>query len=197
MKKQLTKTVAAMILLASGFLASANDSKREVSLTTKNQKEVVLKMNNIKEGTQISLLSADGKLLFQDRVGASEYGKVFNLSSLEKGKLQLEIENDETLEVMSVEVTDDAAWIQSGSQQVIQKPIVKHNGEGMKIYFGEEHSSMKIAIFDQQGSVAFRDNVKSEDGSLKRYDISKLSSGQYNIQFTADGRSFYHTITLD
>lgn len=197
MKKQLTKTVAAMILLASGFLASANDSKREVSLTTKNQKAVILKMNNIKEGTQISLLGADGKVLFQDKAGENEYGKVFNLSKLEKGELQLEIENEETLEVMSIEVTEDAAWIQSGSEQVIQKPIVKHNGEGMKIYFGEGHASMKIAVFDQQGSVAFRDNVKSEDGSLKRYDISKLSSGQYNIQFTADGRSFYHTITLD
>lgn len=197
MKKQITKAVAAIVLLASGFLASANESEREISLSTENQKAVVLKMNNIKAGTQISLRDENGKLLFEDKADANQYGKVFNLSLLEKGQLQLEIENEETLEIMSIEVTESAASIKKGSEQVFNKPIVKHNGDQMKIYFGESQSGMKITVLDQYGDVAFKDRVKSSDSSLKRYDVSKLSSGKYNIQFTADGRSFYHTITLD
>ncbi len=195
MKKQITKAVAAIVLLASGFLASANESEREISLSTENQKAVVLKMENIKVGTHISLRDENGKLLFEDRADGSHYGKVFNLTLLEKGELQLEIENNETLEVMSIEVTESSASIKSGSERVFKKPIVKHNGESMKIYFGESQSGMKITVLDQYGDVAFRDNAKS-GSALKRYDVSKLS-GKYNIQFTADGRSFYHTITLD
>lgn len=196
MKNQITKAAAAIVLLASGFLASANESEREISLSTENQKAVVLKMNNIKAGTQISLRDDNGKLLFEDKANANQYGKVFNLSLLEKGELQLEIENGETLEVMSILVTDSSASIEQGSEKVFHKPIVKHNGESMKIYFGAS-SSMKITVLDQFGDVAFKDNIKEDASSLKRYDVSKLSSGKYNIQFTADGRSFYHTITLD
>lgn len=197
MKKQITKAVAAIVLLASGFIASANESEREVSLTTENQKAVVLKMNNIKEGTQISLRDENGKLLFQDKAEASQYGKVFNLSLLKKGELQLEIENNETLELMSIEVTENSASLKTGSEKIFQKPIVKHTDDLMKIYFGKGHSDMKVKLIDQYGTIAFRDNVNSKESSFKRYDISKLSSGRYNIQFTADGRSFYHTITLD
>jgi hypothetical protein len=116
---------------------------------------------------------------------------------LEKGELQLEIENDETLEIMSIEVTASSATIKAGSDQLFQKPIVKHSGESMKIYFGESEDGMKVTVLDQYGGVAFKDKVEARDGSLKRYDVSKLSSGKYNIQFTANGRSFYHTITLD
>ncbi|MFT6871789.1 MAG: hypothetical protein ACJAVN_000791 [Roseivirga sp.] len=197
MKKQITKAVAAIVLLASGFLASANESEREISLSTENQKAVVLNMNNIKVGTHISLRDEHGKLLFEDIADANQYGKIFNLSLLEKGELQLEIENDETLEVMSIEVTASSASIKAGSDQLFQKPIVKHNGESMKIYFGESEDGMKVTVLDQYGDVAFKDKVEAGDGSLKRYDVSKLSSGKYNIQFTANGRSFYHTITLD
>ncbi|MBO3700597.1 hypothetical protein [Roseivirga sp. E12] len=195
MKKQITKAVAAIVLLASGFLVSANESEREISLSTENQKAVVLKMNNIKAGTQISLRDENGKLLFEDKADANQYGKVFNLSLLEKGQLQLEIENEETLEIMAIEVTESSASIMAGSEKVFQKPIVKHNGESMKIYFGEGESGMKITVLDQYGDVAFKDKVEA-GSALKRYDVSKLS-GKYNIQFTADGRSFYHTITLD
>lgn len=196
MKKQITKAVAAMVLLASGFLASANESEREVSLSTENQKAVVLKMNNIKTGTQISLRDENGKLLFEDVADANQYGKVFNLSLLEKGDLQLEIENNETLEIMSIEVTESSASIKAGSEHVFQKPIIKHNGGSMKIYFGEGEASMKMTVLDQYGDIAFKDKVNG-GSKMKRYDVSKLSSGKYNIQFTADGRSFYHTITLD
>ena len=196
MKKQITKAVAAIVLLTSGFMASANESEREVSLTTEKQKAVVLKMDKVKIGTQISLFDNDGNVLFKDKTKTSQYGKVFNLDLLEKGELKLEIENAETLEVLSIEVTETEAWLKPGEQEIIQKPIIKHNSDLMKVYFGESHTEMKITVFDQYGSVAFRDANEKGNG-LKRYDISKLQSGKYNIQFTADGRSFYHTITLD
>ncbi|MFY0594363.1 DUF3244 domain-containing protein [Roseivirga sp.] len=196
MKNQIKTLAAAAIFLASGFIASANETEREISLTTENQKAVVLRMDNVKAGTQISLLDENGKVLFQDEASAEAYGKVFNLSKLDKGQLQLEIESDETLEVMSIQVTEESARIESGSKKLIEKPIIKHNDKGMKIYFGKDHAGMKVSVFDEQGSIAFRDNVES-NGSMKRYDISKLSSGEYKVQFTADGRSFYHTITLN
>ena len=196
MKKQITKAVAVIVLLTSGFIAAANESEGEVSLTTEKQKAVVLKMDNIKVGTQISLFDDEGKVLFKDKAENNQYKKVFNLDLLEKGELMLEIENAETLEMLPIVVTETEAWLKPGEQEIIYKPIIKQNGHLMKVYFGNNSTKMKITVFDQHGSIAFRDSNK-KGNVLKRYDTSKLQSGKYNIQFTADGRSFYHTITLD
>ncbi len=194
MKKQFTTALAAIALLASGFTATANESEREFSLTTENQKAVVLQMNNIEAGTQISLRDEEGKLLFKDHASSNQYGKVFNLNQMEEGQLYLEIENAEKLEVMSIEVTETEASMDTEAELVIEKPSVRISDGTMKVYFGENESVCGMKIYDNLGSVAFKDQVGS--ASMKRYDVSKLAEGQYEIQFTAKGRNFYHTITL-
>ena len=42
MKNQITKVLVGLILLASGFLATANEKEREITLKTAKSKSVVL-----------------------------------------------------------------------------------------------------------------------------------------------------------
>lgn len=153
MKKQFTKALAAIVLLASGFTATANES--EISLTTEKQKAVVLQMNNIEAGTQISIVDEQGKLLFKDQAASNQYGKVFNLNQLEEGQLYLEIESAEKLEVMSIEVTETKASLSSKAELVIEKPSVRINDGTMKVYFVENESVCGVKIYDSLGDVAY------------------------------------------
>ena len=194
MKKQFTTALAAILLLASGFTATANESEREISLTTEKKKAVVLQMKNIEAGTQISLIDEEGKLLFKDKAASNQYGKVFNLNQLEEGQFYLEIESAEKLEVMSIQVTETEASLNSQAELVIEKPVVKIADGTMKVYFGENETVCGMKIYDNLGSVAFKDQIGS--AQMKRYDISKLAGGKYEIQFTAKGRKFYHTVSL-
>ncbi len=194
MKKQFTNALAAIVLLASGFTATANESKKEISLTTEKEKAVVLQMNNLEAGTQISIVNEEGKLLFKDEAKSNQYGKVFNLNQLEEGQLYLEIESAEKLKVMSIEVTKTQASLSNQAELVIEKPSVRIADGTMKVYFGENESVCGMKIYDNLGSVAFKDQIGS--AQMKRYDVSKLAEGSYEIQFTAKGRNFYHTITL-
>ena len=84
MKNQITKVLAGLILLASGFLATANEKEREITLKTAKSKSVVLQMNNVKIGTEVTLWNQSGKLLFKDQVDNDTYSKIFNLDLLEK-----------------------------------------------------------------------------------------------------------------
>ena len=86
MKNQITKVLAGLILLASGFLATANEKEREITLKTAKSKSVVLQMNNVKIGTEVTLWNQSGKLLFKDQVDNDTYSKIFNLDLLEKGE---------------------------------------------------------------------------------------------------------------
>lgn len=84
MKNQITKVLVGLILLASGFLATANEKEREITLKTAKSKSVVLQMNNVKIGTEVTLWNQSGKLLFKDQVDNDTYSKIFNLDLLEK-----------------------------------------------------------------------------------------------------------------
>lgn len=53
-----------------------------------------------------------------------------------------------------------------------------------------------MKMTDQFNDLVYKHHLNGSEGGMKRYDVSKLSSGKYNIQFTADGRSFYHTIII-
>ncbi len=196
MKTQITKTLLAIALLAAGFVANANENEREIELTTVKQKAVVLQMQNIQEGTKISLRSESGELLFEDEAESNEYGKVFNLQQMEAGNLTLEVENSESLEILPIEVTATSAEMNKAASIKISKPLVKHNAESLKVYLGKNCLDMQVTIFDQYDDVVHRSEIEKGGAKVQRYDISDLSDGNYKIQFTADGRSFYHTITL-
>ena len=196
MKTQITKTLLAIALLAAGFVANANENEREIELTTVKQKAVVLQMQNIQEGTKISLRSESGELLFEDEAESNEYGKVFNLQQMEAGNLTLEVENSESLEILPIEVTATSAEMNKAASIKISKPLVKHNEESLKVYLGKNCLDMQVTIFDQYDDVVHRSEIEKGGAKVQRYDISDLSDGNYKIQFTADGRSFYHTITL-
>ena len=197
MKTQITKTFMAIALLAAGFVANATEKNREIELTTVKQKAVVLQMQNIEEGTTISLRSESGALLFEDKAEGNEYGKVFNLQEMEEGKFTLELESAESLEILPIEVTKEAAEMDKSASIYISKPVVKHNGELLKVYLGKKCLDMQMTIFDEYGKVAHRSQIEKGDAKVQRYDISDLADGNYKVQFTADGRSFYHTIALD
>lgn len=196
MKTQISKLMAAILLMVCGMTAQANGNEREISLKTENSKTVVLEMKHIKSGTDISIWNEEGKLLYQDEVRGNSYARLFNLDQLEKGELTLEIENEESLEVMQINVSEEAAVLKKSDQQVYSKPVVKLAGDQLKVYFGEGHKCAEMKITDQFSDTVFEGNISKDEKGLKRYDVSKLSEGKYNIQFTADGRSFYHTIII-
>lgn len=197
MKTQITKSLMVIALLASSLLTSANENERAIELTTENEKAVVLNMQNIQEGTRIRLWNESGELLFEDKAQNDFYGKVFNLRQMEEGNFTLEIENEESLEILPIKVTNSSAKMNKAAGVYISKPVVKSNGESLKVYLGQKCLEMQMTIFDQYDDVVHRSDIKKSESKVKRYDVSDLAPGQYKIQFSADGRSFYHTITLN
>ena len=197
MKNQITKVMLAIVLLASGFLANANEREREIYLKTANSKSVVLQINNAKIGSEVTLWSQSGELLFKDQVNQNTYSKVFNLNQLEKGELILEVESQESLEVMPISVTEEKAEFINKEERLYAKPVIRIEEDLMKVYLKDDHRGFKMKITDQLGQSVFKQTIDENSKGLKRYDVSKLSKGEYNIQFTADGRSFYHTIIIE
>lgn len=129
MKNQFTKIVAGIVLLTSGFMAQASKTEREIYIKREASKSVVLQMKNVTEGTKVSIWNRSGDLLFSDRVTGESYSKVFDLKHLQKGELLLEVENESSLEVLPIEVTEESATLKRNEEKVYVKPVVRltHN----------------------------------------------------------------------
>lgn len=198
MKTQITKLMAAAMLLAASFTGNATEktTERSLKVSAKNSKAVVLQLGDLSAGTEISIWGAGGQLLFHDNATGSEYAKVFNLKSLAQGEIYLEIENAGTLEILPIEVTESSARIKRSAEVIIEKPLVKQSKESAKVYFGQNGADMKVILFDQRNDIVYRHHVADGTGS-KTYDLSKLENGSYKFQFSANGRTFFHTIILN
>ena len=197
MKTQITKVLAVAMMITASFAAQATNSntERNLKVSAQSQKAVVLQLANLSGDTEISMYDQDGKLLFQDSAEGEAYAKTFDLRSIEAGEVYLEIENDERLEILPIAVTDNKAQIKRSAEQIIEKPIVKMNGDMAKVFFGDNESEVRVTLYDNAQDIAFRETVESETAS-KTYDMSKLAEGAYKMQFSANGRTFYHTIIL-
>jgi len=195
MKTSIKNIAAAFMLMASTTLSANNgNSEKNVKVSTENSKAVVLQLNNLSEGTAISLVDQNGQVLFQDEAQAAKYSKVFNLNSLKEGEIYLEIESDEQLEVLTIQVTDTEAYLEKSAEVLIEKPILKMNGDQAKVFFGKNEGQTKVTIFDANHDIAFRHNAQS--GSARAYDLSDLPAGSYTFQFKTGDRTFYEGITV-
>ncbi|GAB5524895.1 MAG: hypothetical protein Roseis2KO_27670 [Roseivirga sp.] len=190
--------MAAAIILVASFSANATNanSERSLKVSAKNSKAVVLQLGDLPAGTSITIWTSEGELLFRDNTNDAEYAKVFNLKSLEQGEIYLEIESAGQLEILPIEVTASSAQIKRSAETIIEKPVVKQSEGSAKVYFGQNSADMKVTLFDQQHDIVYRHNVADGTGS-KTYDLSKLENGTYKFQFSARGRTFFHTVILN
>lgn len=193
----MTKLIAAAMLLAAGFTANATGTPAEdrVTIAVENQKAVVMQLNDLEEGTTISLKDENGRVLFTDQAEAGDYGKVFNLKALGEGELTLEIESASRLEILPIEMTASAATIMASDEMVVDKPVVKLTKEHAKVYFGAKTGAVKVTLFDSNDDIVYRHSLNGGTNK-KSYDLSKLSAGTYKFQFKTGLRTFYHYITL-
>lgn len=198
MKTQITKLMAAAMLLTASFSANATDnaSERSLKVSAKNSKAVVLQLGSLPAGTNITIWNDKGDLLFRDNTNDSEYAKVFNLKSLEEGEIYLEIESAGQLEILPIEVTSSSAKIKRSAEVIIEKPVVKQTEGAAKVYFGQNNTDMKVTLFDASNDIVYRHTVADGTGS-KTYDLSKLEDGAYKFQLSANGRTFFHTVILN
>lgn len=195
MKTRITNIAAALLLMAGTALnANTGDSPRSVEVSTENSKAVVIKLNNLTDGTEILLKDEAGRVLFQDEAEKAKYTKILNLNALEEGAQYLEIESDEQLKVLTIQVNDMEAYLQKPAEILIEKPILKAKGDMAKIFFGKNEGGTKVVLFNENQDVVYRGNCKGK--SVLTYDLSNLAAGKYTFHFKTGDRTFYESITV-
>jgi YbbR domain-containing protein len=195
MKTQI-KLVAIILLMVLGMSAEAYVPERVVSISIDNNKTVVLYMKNLIGKTGITLIDENGNQLFSESTSEGFFGKALNLSSIEEGTYQLEIDSQDRLEMMTVVVSGNSASIVKKEVLAI-KPILKVNNDLAKVFFAGSGEAVEITLYNSNGTVQYREQHLDNEVSVKKFDLSDLEEGTYKLKFRVNNRNFYHTIVLN
>jgi hypothetical protein len=161
---------------------------------SESEKSLIVEFSNQKEeDATISILDENGAVIHIDKAkNTIAYTKKFNLLKLEKGKYTLKIVRESTKTIQFFEVTKKGIVINNNERKDITAPSVKQEDSKFDVVISSITNKMSVKVLDQNGEVIFEDAQKGITTLNKRYNLSNITKGEYLIQVTVDGETYYH-----
>ena len=174
-------SVAICIIL---FLHTATATEHTLKYKYEYTKSFALSLEEMQNQTHTIQIKDQNDFVFLDEKveGASNFGKMYNLENLPKGKYFLVIENDEKIITQLIWANERFLSIEAKNQLEVLKPTIEVAATYLDInmlYFQKD----KIAILlkDAAGNVLYNDQFKTFGSLNKRFNINNLPKGNYQI----------------
>ncbi|MBK6266652.1 hypothetical protein JKA74_16520 [Marivirga sp. S37H4] len=199
MKKTKITQIAAVLLLIILPLVSFASGAPVVKLTKGANKMLTLRVGAIQsESIKVTLKDNFGHLLFSEQVTEkNEFIKRFDLNNLKSGHYKIEVESEMNIRVMPVQVNWEDIEIMEQEFSVLNKPFIKMNANGIFDFnlLNLESQKTTVLILDDKGKVVYKDYLGAFAEYKRRYDLSQLDKGNYNIIVNKGNRSYEKLIS--
>ncbi len=196
---KIQKSVVTAVLLLLPLLSFA-DGFPFVKLTSKENKMITLRVGSAESDlTNIRIKNQFGQVLYAETVeNVNGILKNFDLSHLESGRYKIELENDLNIEEFPITITWDSVTVAENQFNTIHKPFVKLKENGIVDfnYLNLKSNNTSVLITNSKGNVIYKENLGNQSGIEKRFDISSLEKGEYQIMVQSGDRNFKHSIAL-
>ncbi|WP_350137727.1 hypothetical protein [Fulvivirga sp.] len=199
MKMTKAKRFGAVIVLTLLPLLGFSKGLPFLKVSDKEAKVLTLRMaTDATEKFKISLKDNFGKVLFSENVANSNgYIKSFDLKNLTSGEYTIEMENETYTKVMPVTIDSEAIVISHPTFETVYHPYVKVSDKKMDLnYLNVNQEATAMVIRDAAGNIIFKNSLGSDLNFSKRFDLSKLPVGSYNVEVLSGKKTFYNTIEV-
>ncbi|MGM0581021.1 MAG: DUF3244 domain-containing protein [Bacteroidota bacterium] len=197
LKIQKSVVTAVLVLLP---LMSFADGFPFVKLTSKENKMITLRVGSAESDlTNIRIKNQFGQVLYTETVeNVNGILKNFDLRHLESGRYSIELENALNIEVLPISITWDSVKVVENQFNTIHKPYVKLKENGIVDfnYLNLNSNKTSVLITNSKGNVIYKEDLGSQSGIEKRFDISSLDKGEYQIMVHSGDRNFKNNIAL-
>lgn len=198
--KQLIKNSLLVIMFIMSLSTFASGASPYVKVKSYDAKKfvVIIKSANPTD-LQISLKDNNNYQIYSERHANLKdgYAKKFDVADLPDGSYFLEIENEQKIDVYSIEIAEGQLNIENDSRVAIFKPQVFQKGNMVDIAMLKYLDvPMTFSIINNTNDIVYEDTLADSQSVNKRYDMSKLDPGIYTLRFNLAGRSFTKSIDL-
>lgn len=198
MKDLLKKITLVVALLSLNLAVFANAIEPDVRITTAaDAKKFSLELANIEAGaTTVTLFDANGVALINEKAGKNTYGKVFNLVNLPTGSYELVITTTNRDIVQPIELTFEGVEMDATKRKVYFAPAILTNETNLDIsFFRGKITDVSLAIY-QDNELVFEEDFDNVIKVERRYDLTSLPKGKYNVMVATDYKTYYKELVI-
>jgi hypothetical protein len=147
------------------------------------------------EKVSVSILDDAQNVLYSETASdVKSFTKKFNLSKLEMGKYTLKVVQNKFKTVQPFEVTVKNVVVNESMRKMNFEPIFKFKENKLEVLVPMSENAVFVTISDKIGTIVFEEKNENAPTFRKKYDLSNLPKGEYLVEVTIEGESFYHNI---
>lgn len=200
MKDLMKKLTVLVALLGLNLMAFANNTNPDVRIEkVADAKKFSLELSNIEPGAAtVTLYDAGGVALLTEKAGEKYYGKVFNLANLPIGAYELVITTASRDIVQPIELTYDGVEMDADKRAVYFAPVILTNKtNNLDIsYFRGKFADVSVSIYSNN-ELVFEEDFDNVIKVERRYDLSSLPKGKYNVLVSTDYKTYYKELVIN
>lgn len=196
--RTLRKSMLIAMMIMATAMSFANGNKPNVKVEKVGAKMIALQASQLGTSkTKVQLKDENGLILHSAVLNNNEkVNKRFDLTSLPAGNYSIEVENEVAFTTTPIEIIGRQAYVISGDQVTIVKPVVRQIGDFLDVILpSEDTASVNVTIYDDSFKPLYTETLNSTT-ELRRYDLSKLVKGGYNVKMTTKGKDFIRFVAL-
>jgi septin family protein len=185
---KIKNSILLLVLSYSSLFASHLPSFITVANTTVTVKSFIL---SSKEMT-FNIYDQNGLSIYSEDVNSINRDRKYNLSKLAIGQYTFEISNELKTIRNRFELRSNSIEL-IGDEETLFLPIIKNQGNKIDVNMMSLSQPVNIQIKDQFDNVLLNETYVNSVVQ-KRFDISRLTPGEYVLSINSNGRYFYESI---
>jgi hypothetical protein len=202
MKFQFSTLFIVAVLMFTNTLFATNNPANEAPATNSKveikgsdiEKALSIEFSNIKEeDVTISIMNEEGATVHTDKAKSIKaFSKKFNLTSLEKGEYTLKVTLEHCKITQVFEVTKKGIIVKETNRKEVYAPIIKEEDSKFDINIPTIKNKYSVLVLNASGDTVFEEVQKGVTQLNKRYNMTNLAKGEYLLQVSIDGETYYH-----
>lgn len=135
----------------------------------------------------VKIRQVDGTIILEETVKTGNLRK-YNLKNLPAGDYILELSDKFRITEQSFMIKQEAVQL-AANVSTTYKPVIAHKNNSVDVNLMTQGKNAYVSIFDTKGETLFEEKCESTSVH-RRYDISRLPSGEYTVIVQVGDRTF-------
>lgn len=158
--------------------------------TSIEQKTITISIYELKpKEVEVRILDKKGEVLLTELFNTKDFrNRKYNLNNLPDGKYDLEVSDVQKTITMTLIIKSDILEIEK--EEKLYKPHSFIMDKKWNLSVMSLGKDVNVRIIDQRGELVYEDEIKEKISVNRRYNLSKLKKGSYNLYISIDGNSY-------
>jgi hypothetical protein len=170
-------------------------TKVEVHGSVDNKLLIVDLSNLQNDKVSVSILDDAQHVLYTETASdVKSFTKKFNLWKLEMGMYTLKVVQNKFKTIQPFEITAKNVVVNESMKKVNFEPLFKFKENKLEVLVPLNENAVYVTILDKIGTIIFEEKNDNAPAFRKKYDLSNLPKGEYLVEVTIEGESFYYNI---